>query len=64
MEERLNDLEIRISFQDQIIEDLNKVVIELRKKVEKMESQNKKMIEILDDANLKDPSLEVPPPHY
>lgn len=64
MEKRLIDLEIRISYQDQVIEDLNKVVIELRKKVEKMELVNKKMLQILDDANLKDSSLEVPPPHY
>ena len=64
MEERLIELETKVSFQDQIIEDLNNVVIELRRELEIMRFQLKKMIEDNEDSNLKDASLETPPPHY
>jgi SlyX protein len=61
MEERLNDLEVKIAFQDQVIEDLNQVVIELRRKVEALE---RKLEDSEGIENLKDMSQEIPPPHY
>ncbi|MEM7647219.1 MAG: SlyX family protein [Pseudomonadota bacterium] len=64
MEERLTELETKISFQDQIIEDLNKVVIELRAEVERLTKQCEKISKILEEDNIKDASLEEPPPHY
>lgn len=64
MEDRLTELETKISYQDQIIEDLNMVVIELRKEVEQLQKQCKRLVTIMDDANIKDANLEVPPPHY
>ncbi len=64
MEERLTELETKITYQDQIIEDLNNVVIELRKEVESLEKIVKTAIEAKDDSGLKDASLETPPPHY
>ena len=64
MEERLTELETKITYQDQIIEDLNNVVIELRKKVDSLEKIVKTAIEAKDDTGLKDASLETPPPHY
>ncbi len=64
MEERLTELETKISFQDQIIEDLNQVVIELRNKVDRLEFAVKKLIEENENSNLKDASQETPPPHY
>lgn len=64
MEERLNELETRIAFQDHTIEELNKVVIELRKEVEAATKQCEKIKKILEEENIKDASLEEPPPHY
>ena len=64
MEERITELESKVSFQEQPIEDLNTVVIELRREIEKLQKHCKKLSEILDDDNIKDASLEVPPPHY
>lgn len=64
MEERLNELEIKMAYQDQMIEDLNNIVIELRKEVETLEKKCKHLGEIIDNDDLKDSSLEVPPPHY
>ncbi|MCH2534037.1 MAG: SlyX family protein [Bdellovibrionales bacterium] len=64
MEERLTELETKISYQEQTIEDLNQVVIELRWKLDKLEGQCKQLSEQLDKTKIKDKSLEVPPPHY
>ena len=64
MEERLTELETKISYQDQIIEDLNNVVIELREQVEQLTKLYKKIKNESEESNIKDASLEVPPPHY
>ena len=64
MEQRLTELETKITFQDQSIEDLNQVVIELRAKVDELNRQCKRLVEIIEDENIKDSSLETPPPHY
>lgn len=64
MEERLTELETKVAYQDQVIEDLNQVVIELRGEIEKMEKKVKHLTNLADKDNLKDVSLEVPPPHY
>lgn len=63
MESRLNDLEIRIAYQDKVIEDLNNVVIELRREVERLARQIEES-QAGETENLKDLSQEVPPPHY
>ena len=64
MEERLTHLETQIAYQDQIIEDLNQVVIELRQKVEELEKLCISLKDQNSGSHIKDPSLEVPPPHY
>ena len=64
MEERLTELETRISYQDKIIDDLNNVVIELRKEVNLLRAQYNKVRESLEDDNIKDADQETKPPHY
>ena len=64
MEERLTELETKISYQEQTIEDLNQVVIELRWKLDKMEKQCQELSNQMEKSKIKDRSLEVPPPHY
>ena len=66
MEDRLNELETKICFQDQMIEDLNTLLIEQQAQIDKLSSQIKGMTGQLqlDDPGIVDISLEVPPPHY
>lgn len=64
MEERMTDLETRISYQDKIIDDLNNAVIELRKEVDLLRAQYKNVKESLEDDNIKDSDQETKPPHY
>lgn len=64
VEKRLIELENKVSYQDYIIDDLNKVIIELRGEVEALKKQNKEAFDLLGALDLKDSSQEVPPPHY
>lgn len=64
MEERIIELETKISYQDQLIEDLNKVVIELRMQLDKLEVRYAQLTTDLKESSVKDLSQEVPPPHY
>jgi len=64
MEDRLIELEMRISYQDKMIDDLNSVVTELRQQIEKIEQKYGSLDEVLGSANVKDASLEETPPHY
>ena len=64
MENRLTELETKVAYQDQTIEELNPVVIELRKELEEVEKKLKNLVDQIGDEGIKDASLEVPPPHY
>lgn len=57
-------LETKVAYQDQIIEDLNQVIIEQQKQIDKLIRMYKELTQDEDDTNIKDISLEVPPPHY
>ncbi len=66
MEDRVTELETKVTYQDQIIEDLNQVVSEQRVQIDKLIYQFKKISEKegSKDSGIVDISLEVPPPHY
>ena len=63
-EKRLIELESKVTYQDHLIDDLNKVVIDLRAEVAAVKKQNKEAFELLGALDLKDSSQEIPPPHY
>ena len=65
--ERLDALEVRIAYQDEIIEDLNKTVVAQWKEIERLTRE----LAILADRVARaeegaggDPADEPPPPHY
>ena len=64
MENRINDLEVRIAYQDKVIEELNSVVIELRGQIDFLARKIEQSEEEEGTENLKNLSEEVPPPHY
>lgn len=65
MEDRIIEIEKRIAFQEQTIEDLSQVLIEQQKKIETLEARLK-MAEsrVSDDPFVKPSEEEEPPPHY
>lgn len=64
LENRLIDIEIVISNQQKIIDELNSVVIEQGKQIHRLTKQNILLAKILENETVKPLSEETPPPHY
>ena len=66
-EDRLVDLETRLAYQDQLVEELNKLVYEQDKRVRKLEETckqlGKQFTALAEDAPVAENGDE-PPPHY
>jgi SlyX protein len=66
-EQRLIDLEVRIAFQDDLIQSLNAEVFQATQKIERMEvelRQLREALEVLQVALGPDVRQEAPPPHW
>jgi SlyX protein len=66
-EARLEALEVRVAYQDQVIEDLNQTVIDQWKKIDSLRRQLNELLDRVQEAedNAAGPrALEPPPPHY
>lgn len=64
---RMDDLEVRIAYQDEVIEALNKTVVEQWGKLDEALARLKLMesrIREIADSTGSDPFDEPPPPHY
>ncbi len=67
LENRINDLECQLAFQEQTIESLNDALSQQQLLITKMQDQMKYVVgkvKNMDSSNLADPSEETPPPHY
>jgi SlyX protein len=65
--QRIDDLEMRLSFQDITIEELNQEVIKLNELVAKQQHQMLSMVNKLhaiEPSNMASQADETPPPHY
>lgn len=67
MDEKITDLEIRITHQEHHIEELDKVIIEQQKLIDRLNERLlflEKRIKNVTENNIKRPEDEAPPPHY
>ena len=65
MEKRIIGLEKKVSFQDQMIEELNGALAHQQKRIDALEKQLKNFHEQLTSEDLvRKPQDEDPPPHY
>ncbi len=64
LDERLMNIEIALTTQERIIEDLNQIVITQGKQIDLLQKQNKILLERLENETVKPQSEETPPPHY
>ena len=64
LEERLINIEIALSTQERILDDLNQIVISQGKQLDMLQKQNKILLERLENETVKPQSEETPPPHY
>ncbi|MCM8541603.1 MAG: SlyX family protein [Lentisphaeraceae bacterium] len=62
LEKRFITLESIVSCQDQMLEDLNKVVIEQNKEINKLQTEIDKVRSLVE--NLREEPDNRPPPHY
>jgi len=63
LESRVTELEIKLTYQDALIETLNQVVIELRNEVEATARRLAKVEQQI-QLGLPDETPDEPPPHY
>jgi SlyX protein len=67
LEARVEALEVRVAYQDQMIEDLNQTVIDQWKKIDALRRQLNELLDRVQEVedNAGGPSApEPPPPHY
>ena len=64
IEKRLIDIEVAITNQDKVIEDLNQVVILQGKQIDNLLRQNQYLLSIVENDTVKPQNEEPPPPHY
>ncbi|MCG7496952.1 SlyX family protein [Vibrio sp. Of7-15] len=67
LQEKIDDLECRLAFQEQTIEELNDALSQQQLLINLMQDQMKYVVgkvKNMDTSNLADPSEETPPPHY
>jgi len=63
-ENRLIDIETAIAQLQKTIDELNEVVIEQGKEIDRLHKEQKLMAEAMKSDNIKPLSEETPPPHY
>lgn len=64
---KVDDLECKMAFQEQTIEELNEALSQQQMLISKMEQQMKYIVgkvKNMETSNLADQSEETPPPHY
>ncbi|EGQ8357938.1 SlyX family protein [Vibrio cholerae] len=67
LQERIEDLECKLAFQEQTIETLNDALTLQQLLLSKMQDQMKYVVgkvKNMDTSTLADPAHETPPPHY
>lgn len=67
LENRIDDLECQLAFQEQTINELNDALSSQQLLIAKMQDQMKYVagkVKNMDNSNLAEPSEETPPPHY
>ena len=66
LETRLNELEMKVIFQDDLLNTLNDIVTRQDKEIMKLWDANRLLKQSMQDfrANSKDDAVDVPPPHY
>ena len=67
MEEKIIDLEIRLTHQEDHIEELDKIIYQQQQTIDLLEEQMKHLqgkLKNISENNILSPSEEMPPPHY
>ena len=63
-DERLMNIEIALANHEKMLDELNQVIIEQGKAIEKLIRQNQYLMNLAEQDAVKPQSEETPPPHY
>lgn len=63
-QQRIDELEIKAAFQEQLIADLNDELVQHGKRIAEMEQQLQRLIDHVQSMQTKDSGEDEPPPHY
>ena len=63
-DERLMNIEIALANHEKMLDELNQVIIEQGKTIEKLIRQNQYLMNLAEQDAVKPQSEETPPPHY
>jgi SlyX protein len=66
LQDRVNDLEIRLSFQDETIDTLNGIIVDQQRAVERLQLQMMALLKRQEEmgGQFESSEEEAPPPHY
>ena len=65
MQERITELERKVSYQDKLLQELNEVIFAMSKRLGALEARQKVLNDQIASGNLvKRQEDETPPPHY
>ena len=67
MENRITDLEIRITHQEAAMEEMNDVLLEQHKLIQNLRDElnhHQRLLRDMNSSNITDAANETPPPHY
>lgn len=63
-EARFIDIEMTLAEHEKILDELNQVIIEQGKMIDKLCAQNQYLLNLVQSDSIKPLSEETPPPHY
>ena len=63
-DERFINIEMALANVERMLDDLNQVIIEQGKMIEKLSLQNQYLMNLAESDTVKPQSEETPPPHY
>ena len=63
-DERFINIEMALANVERMLDDLNQVIIEQGKMIEKLSMQNQYLMNLAENDTVKPQSEETPPPHY
>ena len=64
VENRLEKIELALTVQQQMLDDLNDVIIQQSKEIDALKKENKMLKTLMEREMVRPLSEETPPPHY
>ena len=64
VENRLEKIQLALTVQQQMLDDLNDVIIEQSKEIDALKKENKMLKTLMERETVRPLSEETPPPHY